>query len=75
MPYYIAGRSSTQDETLNHSEYVSAGNPRAAVRVAKRLLSFARRHSALGARWDTWWVASSKNIDGKFLVIAQGRES
>jgi hypothetical protein len=74
MPYYIAGRASTQNEALSHSERISAGNPRAAVRIARRLLAFARKHSAQGVRWDTWWVATSKSIEGKFLVIAQGRE-
>ena len=73
MAYYLVGRTSTLKPDLQYSERVVAGSPRAAVRIASRMLAYARKHSIHGTEWDRWYAASSSRVEGPFLIYAQGQ--
>lgn len=73
MPYYLAGRTSSQEVAMQHSEYITAGSPAAATRIARRMLDFARRHSAQGILWDSWYVGRADRQTGRYLIFAQGK--
>lgn len=72
MPYYLVGRGSTQKVGLLHGQCIAARSPMAAVRIAERLLTLARKHSPEGADWDCWFVALINRRSGDWLPIARG---
>lgn len=72
MTYYLAGRTSSQNPDMQHSQYITAGSPANAARIARRLLTFARKHSEAGEAWDRWYVAKASTRNGNFLVYQQG---